>query len=59
MLLTLVLVIVWVSAYTIVVNVPGVINQSLEPIVYVILAALVFGLRYFLKKKYDIKSTPF
>ncbi|MDN7145738.1 DUF1129 domain-containing protein [Liquorilactobacillus mali] len=59
MLLSLLLVIIWVSAYTLVVNVSGVINQTLEPIVYVILAVLVFGLRYFLKKKYDIKSTPF
>ncbi|MBZ2405896.1 DUF1129 domain-containing protein [Liquorilactobacillus hordei] len=59
MLLSLVLVIIWVTAYTLVVNVPGVINQTLQPVVYVVLAVLMFGLRYFLKKKYDIKSTPF
>lgn len=59
LLWSLILVVVWLIVFTGVAAIPGVLNAGLNPIVYAVLAILVFGLRYYLKKKIGLRSMPF
>jgi uncharacterized membrane-anchored protein len=59
LLWSLILVVVWLIVFTGVAAIPGVLNAGLSPIIYAVLAILVFGLRYYLKKKIGLRSMPF
>lgn len=59
LLLSAALVVIWITAYTLVMAVPGVLNRTFEPIVYAVLAVIAFGARYILKKKYGLIGSIF
>ncbi|KRL34271.1 DUF1129 domain-containing protein [Liquorilactobacillus uvarum] len=59
LLLSGALVVIWITAYTLVMAVPGALNRTFEPIVYAVLAVIAFGVRYILKKKYGLIGSIF
>ncbi|KRM88682.1 hypothetical protein FD21_GL000938 [Liquorilactobacillus vini DSM 20605] len=59
LLWSVILIAVWMLVFTAVAAIPGAVNSALNPIAYAVIAALAYLLRYYLKKKYDIRSTPF
>ena len=59
LLWSVVLVVIWMAVFTGIAAIPGVVNSALNPAVYAVLAALAFVIRYYLKKKIGLRSTPF
>lgn len=50
---------VWILIYIGTVIIPPTINITFEPVISIALAAIAFGIRYFLKKKFNIQGSFF
>ncbi|MEG0373953.1 MAG: DUF1129 domain-containing protein [Enterococcus sp.] len=48
---------VWIFVFMLSAFIPAVVNPVLDPTINIILGAAAFGLRYFLKKKYNIRGS--
>ena len=49
--LTLELVVIWMAAFGVIGLIPVKYNATLDPVMYIILGAVAFGIRYYLKRK--------